>query len=204
MKSDEQRTIKILCILGIIPVVWLALLIAPFVSGGLAEIVAEFPAVMEHAFHIELCEDSRKTVLIFLLIYGLGIGVALSSRRNYRRGEEHGSAKWGSASAVNKKYQARNPEANKVFTKHIRMGLDGRKHRRNLNTVVVGGSGSGKSRFYALINLLQAHSSYFVLDCKGELLRMTGTFLKMRKYEIKVLYLLSMEKSHCFNPFAYL
>lgn len=84
------------------------------------------------------------------------------------------------------------------------MGLDGRKHRRNLNTCVVGGSGSGKSRFYALINLLQACTSYFVLDCKGELLRMTGTFLKMRGYEIKVLDLLSMEKSHCFNPFAYL
>ena len=149
-------------------------------------------------------EDSQKTVLIFLLIYALSIGVALSSRRNYRRGEEHGSAKWGSATAVNKKYQAKNPEANKVFTKHVRMGLDGRKHRRNLNTVVVGGSGSGKSRFYALINLLQACSSYFVLDCKGELLRMTGTFLKMRGYEIKVLDLLSMEKSHCFNPFAYL
>ena len=105
---------------------------------------------------------------------------------------------------MNKKYQAKDPEANKVFTKHVRMGLDGRKHRRNLNTVVVGGSGSGKSRFYALINLLQACSSYFVLDCKGELLRMTGTFLKMRGYEIKVLDLLSMEKSHCFNPFAYL
>ena len=183
---------------------WLALLIAPGVSGGLPEILQQFPKAMETPFHIALCEDSQKTVLIFLLIYGLGIGVALSTQRNYRRGEEHGSAKWGSATAVNKKYQAKDPEANKVFTKHVRMGLDGRKHRRNLNTVVVGGSGSGKSRFYALINLLQACSSYFVLDCKGELLRMTGTFLKMRGYEIKVLDLLSMEKSHCFNPFAYL
>ncbi len=204
MKSDEQRTIRILCVLGIIPVVWLALLVAPFVSGGLMEIVAQFPTAMDNPFHIELCEDSKKTVLIFMLIYVMGIGIALSSRRNYRRGEEHGSAKWGSASAVNKKYQDKNPEANKVFTKHVRMGLDGRKHRRNLNTCVVGGSGSGKSRFYALINLLQACTSYFVLDCKGELLRMTGTFLKMRGYEIKVLDLLSMEKSHCFNPFAYL
>lgn len=204
MKNDEQNTIRILCLLGIIPVVWLALLIAPFVSGGLAEIVAQFPAAIERPFHIVLCQDSQKTVLIFLLIYGLGIGVALSSRRNYRRGEEHGSAKWGSASVVNRKYRAKDPEANKVFTKHVRMGLDGRKHRRNLNTVVVGGSGSGKSRFYALINLLQGCTSYFVLDCKGELLRMTGTFLKLRGYEIKALDLLSMEKSHCFNPFAYL
>ena len=187
MKNDERNTIRILCMLGVIPVVWLALLIAPFVSGGLAEIVTQFPVAMERPFHIVLCQDSQKTVLIFLLIYGLGIGVALSSRRNYRRGEEHGSAKWGSASVVNRKYRAKDPEANKVFTKHVRMGLDGRKHRRNLNTVVVGGSGSGKSRFYALINLLQGCTSYFVLDCKGELLRMTGTFLKLRGYEIKVL-----------------
>lgn len=204
VKSDELRTIKLLCFLGVVPVVWIALMVAPFMSGGLPEIVTQFPVAMDNPFHIVICEDSMRTVLIFMLIYGLGIGVALSSRRNYRRGEEHGSAKWGSASAVNKKYCAKDPEANKVFTKHIRMGLDGRKHRRNLNTVVVGGSGSGKSRFYALINLLQACSSYFVLDCKGELLRMTGSFLEQRGYTIKVLDLLSMERSHCFNPFAYL
>jgi len=204
VKNDERRTIAILCLLGIGPVIWLALLIAPFLSGGLTEIVSQFPVAMGQHFQIALCEDSRKTVLIFLLIYGLTIGVVLSSRRNYRRGEEHGSARWGSASAINRKYRAKEPEANKVFTKHIRMGLDGRKHRRNLNTVVVGGSGAGKSRFYALVNLLQGCSSYFVLDCKGELLHMTGTFLKMRGYEIRVLDLLSMEKSHCFNPFAYL
>ena len=204
MKNDEGRTIVFLFLLGIVPVTWLALLIAPFLSGGLTEIVSQFPVAMEQPFQIALCEDSRKTVLIFLLIYGLTIGVALSTRRNYRRGEEHGSARWGSASAINRKYRAKEPEVNKVFTKHIRMGLDGRKHRRNLNTVVVGGSGAGKSRFYALVNLLQGCSSYFVLDCKGELLHMTGTFLKMRGYEIRVLDLLSMEKSHCFNPFAYL
>ena len=204
MKNDEGRTIVFLFLLGIVPVTWLALLIAPFLSGGLTEIVSQFPVAMEQPFQIALCEDSRKTVLIFLLIYGLTIGVALSTRRNYRRGEEHGSARWGSASAINRKYRAKEPEANKVFTKHFRVGLDGRKHRRNLNTVVVGGSGAGKSRFYALVNLLQGCSSYFVLDCKGELLHMTGTFLKMRGYEIRVLDLLSMEKSHCFNPFAYL
>lgn len=136
MKNDEGRTIVFLFLLGIVPVIWLALLVAPFLSGGLTKIVSQFPVAMEQPFQIALCEDSRKTVLIFLLIYGLTIGVALSTRRNYRRGEEHGSARWGSASAINRKYRAKEPEANKVFTKHIRMGLDGRKHRRNLNTVM--------------------------------------------------------------------
>lgn len=204
MRGDERRTLTALCLFGIFPVVWLALLLAPSISGGLPAMIVNFPQVMNDPFRIVLCEDSLRTVFIFLLIYGLGIGVALSSRRNYRRGEEHGSARWGNAHTINRKYRDKNPEANKVFTRNVRMGLDGRKHRRNLNTMVVGGSGSGKSRFFALINLLQANTSFFVLDCKGELLRMVGKFLEKRGYVIKVFDLINMEKSHCFNPFAYL
>ena len=195
---------RILCLVGILPVVWLGLLIAPAASGGLPGIVARFPAIMNHPFRIELCEDSVKTVLILLCAYGLGIGIFLSSRRNYRRGEEHGSAKWGDAKAVNKKYRATKPEDNKLFTKNVRMGLDGRKHRRNLNTVVVGGSGAGKTRFYAKVNLCQANTSFVVLDPKGELLRDTGYLLNQKGYEVRVLDLLNMEKSHCYNPFVYL
>ena len=195
---------RILCLIGILPVVWLGLLIAPAASGGLPGIVARFPAIMNHPFRIELCEDSVKTVLFLLCAYGLGIGIFLSSRRNYRRGEEHGSAKWGDAKAVNKKYRATKPEDNKLFTKNVRMGLDGRKHRRNLNTVVVGGSGAGKIRFYAKVNLCQANTSFVVLDPKGELLRDTGYLLNQKGYEVRVLDLLNMEKSHCYNPFVYL
>ena len=194
----------VLCLFGILPVVWLGLLLAPAAHGGLPEIVARFPAVMNDPFHIELCEDSLKTVLILLCAYGLAVGVILSSRRNYRRGEEHGSAKWGSARTVNRKYRAAVPEDNKIFTQNVRMGLDGRKHRRNLNTVVVGGSGAGKTRFYAKPNLCQANTSFTVLDPKGELLRSTGHLLRQKGYEVRVLDLLNMEKSHCYNPFVYL
>ena len=194
----------VLCLFGILPVVWLGLLIAPAAGGGLPEILARFPAVMNDPFRIELCEDSLKTVLVLLCVYGLSIGVFLSSRRNYRRGEEHGSAKWGNARAVNKKYRAIKPEDNKIFTQNVRVGLDGRKHRRNLNTVVVGGSGAGKTRFYAKPNLCQANTSFVVLDPKGELLRDTGYLLKQKDYDVRVLDLLNMEKSHCYNPFVYL
>lgn len=194
----------VLCLFGILPVVWLGLLIAPAAHGGLPEIVTRFSAVMNDPFHIELCGDSLKTVLILLCAYGLAVGVILSSRRNYRRGEEHGSAKWGSARTVNRKYRAAAPEDNKIFTQNVRMGLDGRKHRRNLNTVVVGGSGAGKTRFYAKPNLCQANTSFTVLDPKGELLRSTGHLLRQKGYEVRVLDLLNMEKSHCYNPFVYL
>ena len=195
----------VLCLFGILPIVWLGLLIAPAAHGGLPEILARFPAAMNDPFHIELCGDSVKTVLVLLCVYGLSIGVFLSSRRNYRRGEEHGSAKWGNARAINKKYRAIKPEENKIFTQNVRMGLDDRKHRRNLNTIVVGGSGAGKTRFYGKVNLYQASTtSYLCLDCKGEMLRDTGYLLKQKGYEVRVLDLLNMEKSHCYNPFVYL
>ena len=202
MKRENNPLV--LCLFGILPVVWLGLLIAPAAHGGLLEIVAGFPAVVNDPFHIELCGDSLKTVLVLLCAYGLAVGVILSSRRNYRRGEEHGSAKWGSARTVNRKYRAAAPEDNKIFTQNVRMGLDGRKHRRNLNTVVVGGSGAGKTRFYAKPNLCQANTSFTVLDPKGELLRSTGHLLRQKGYEVRVLDLLNMEKSHCYNPFVYL
>ena len=202
MKRENNPLV--LCLFGILPVVWLGLLIAPAAHGGLPKIVARFPAVMNAPFHIELCGDSLKTVLVLLCAYGLAVGVILSSRRNYRRGEEHGSAKWGSARTVNRKYRAAAPEDNKIFTQNVRMGLDGRKHRRNLNTVVVGGSGAGKTRFYAKPNLCQANTSFTVLDPKGELLRSTGHLLRLKGYEVRVLDLLNMEKSHCYNPFVYL
>ena len=184
MKNDKS-TFLILCLFGILPVVWLGLLIAPAVHGGLPEILTRFPAAMNDPFHIELCGDSLKTVLVLLCAYGLAVGVILSSRRNYRRGEEHGSAKWGSARTVNRKYRAAEPEDNKIFTQNVRMGLDGRKHRRNLNTVVVGGSGAGKTRFYAKPNLCQANTSFTVLDPKGELLRSTGHLLRQKGYEVR-------------------
>lgn len=204
MKKENNHFV--LCLFGILPVVWLGLLIAPAAHGGLPEIIARFPAVMNAPFHIELCGDSLKTVFVLLSAYGLAVGVILSSssRRNYRRGEEHGSAKWGSARTVNRKYRATAPEANKIFTQNVRMGLDGRKHRRNLNTVVVGGSGAGKTRFYAKPNLCQANTSFTVLDPKGKLLRSTGHLLWQKGYEVRVLDLLNMEKSHCYNPFVYL
>lgn len=204
MKNGEQRTKTALILMCALVAVWFGLLVAPFVSGGFVEIIIGFPKAMETPFKISLCEDSLKTVLVFLVSYALCIVILLSSEKNYRRGVEYGSAKWGNVAEVNRKYADKDPFKNRIFTANVRMGLDGRKHFRNLNTLVVGGSGSGKSRFYAKVNLLQANTSFFVLDCKGELLRDTGALLEKEGYEIRVLDLLNMEKSHCFNPFSYL
>ena len=204
MKRENNQTDWVLAIAGILPVIWLGLLMAPFVSGGLMEVVEQFPKTMEHPFQIRLCKDSIKTVLIFLLSYGMGIGIYISTKRRYRRGEEHGSAKWGDAMHINKKYSVKMYEANKLMTQNVRISYNSRKHRRNLLTIVIGGSGSGKTRFYAKPNLMQANTSFVVLDPKGENLRDTGKLLEAKGYDIKVLDLINMERSHCYNPFVYL
>ena len=195
MRNDsDKKASLILALCGIVPVVWFALLTAPYVSGGLVEIVRNLPQAMNTPFSITVCADSLKTVLIFLLAYGMGIGIYLSTRRNYRRREEHGSAKWGDAGAINKKYRDKDPTENKLLTQNVRIGLDGKKHRRNLNILVCGGSGAGKTRFFCKPNAMQCNTSFVVLDPKGEIVRDIGGLLD----------LINMHRSHCYNPFVYL
>ena len=166
--------------------------------------IQALPLALNNPLHIEICEDSVKTVLVLLLSYGMGIGIYFSTRRNYRRREEHGSAKWGNARAIDKKYRQSPPSENKLMTQNVRIGLNAKKHRRNLNTLVCGGSGAGKTRFYCKPNLMQANTSFVILDPKGEIVRDTGKLLEKKGYEIRVLDLISMERSHCYNPFVYL
>ena len=200
MRDNDRKASVILSAIGVIPVVWLALLIAPSVNGGLVEILPKLLTVFNNPFHIELCEDSVKTVLILLLCYGMGIGIYFSTRKNYRRREEHGSAKWGEAAAVNKKYRQSPYSENKLMTQNVRIGLNAKKHRRNLNTLVCGGSGAGKTRFYCKPNLMQANTSFVILDPKGEILRDVGNLLEKKGYEIRVLDLISMEKKPLLQP----
>ena len=202
--NEDRRTGIIMAVLGVIPVTWAALMVAPFLSQGLAGIVTGFTTGMNDPMKITWCADSMKAILIFLAIYGMSVGVYLSTRRNYRRGEEHGSAKWGDARQLCKKYADKDKQQNIILTQNTRIGLDGRKHRRNLNVMVVGGSGAGKTRFFAKPNIMQANTSFVVLDPKGEILRDTGGLLEKQGYDIKVLDLINTEKSHGFNPFVYL
>ena len=206
MREDKfSRTNVILYCLGLIPTVWLGLLVAPTIGAGLPNLIRNLAVVFSNPFHIVWCEDSVKAVLIFICAYVMGIGIYLSTARNYRRREEHGSAHWGNAGQVNKKYENKaEPEKNKILTQKTKIGLDGRKHRRNLNVLVCGGSGAGKTRFYAKPNIMQANTSFVILDPKGENVRDTGNLLKSKGYDIKVLDLINMDKSYCYNPFVYL
>lgn len=168
MKSDDKKESRVLILLGILPVVWLALLTSPFFFDGILSVIEKLPEAIQHPFRIQVCKDSLKTVLIFIACYGMGIGIYLSTRRNYRRGEEYGSAQWGNTQEINKKYSDKKFEANKLMTKHVRISYNSRKHRRNLLTIVVGGSGAGKTRFFCKPNLMQANTSFVVLDPNGK------------------------------------
>ena len=205
MRQDKfSKTNLILYACGIIPVVWLGLLIAPYINGGLVDIMKNLSVAFNNPFNIVICEDSLKTVLICFMAYALGLGIYISNDRNYRRREEHGSAKWGKSETIKKKYMNKETPQNKLLTQNTAIGLDGRVHRRNLNVLVCGGSGAGKTRFYAKPNIMQANTSFIILDPKGELLRDTGHLLEKQGYDIKVLDLINMEKSDCYNPFEYI
>ncbi len=203
MKKDKADEYILLAIL-IIPVIWGALLFAPYMNGGLFHAIANLNDAINHPFHITWCSDTPRTIMIFLLMYIMGIGIYLSSMKNYRRKEEYGSAKWANTFQVNKKYSNRDYLENKLFSQNFRIGLDGKKHRRNLNSLIVGGSGAGKTRFYGKPNIMQCNTSFVVLDPKGEILRDTGYLLEKEGYVIKVVDLINMTRSHCYNPFHYI
>ena len=203
MTDTDKKQALLFSLVGAVPVVWMALLIAPY-AGSVLEVFEHANEIFADPYHIQIVPGSIKTVLLFLCVYVMGIGIYLSMRRNYRRGEEHGSARWGDAGQVNRKYHQRPENMNKLLTQHVAIGLDGRKHRRNLNVLVIGGSGAGKTRFYCKPNLMQANTSFVVLDPKGEQLRDCGHLLEANGYEVRVLDLINMEKSHCYNPFVYL
>lgn len=203
MKRDRTGE-AVIALLGVPLVVYLALLIAPALTGERAQLLIGLMEAMENPASITFVDGSAKIVIIALFAYALGIGIYYSTRRNWRRREEHGSATWGEAKQITRRYRGRKQSRNKIFTSHFRLGFEAHRHKRNLNAIIVGGSGAGKTRSFAKPNVLQANSSLVVLDPKGEILRDTGHLLASKGYEVVVLDLINMHKSHCYNPFVYL
>ena len=201
---DNQQNQYIIFALLTLPIIWIALLVAPYMDHGLIQALPSLGEALNNPFSLHWCTHSIKTIILFIIIYFIGISIYLSTARNYRHSEEYGSAKCASPKTVCKKYADKNYFGNKVFTQNVRMGLDGKKHRRNLNTLVIGGSGAGKTRFYAKPNILQCNTSYVVLDPKGEIIRSVGHLLEDEGYVIKVIDLIDMKNSLGYNPFHYI
>lgn len=166
MKDRKQDDYIFLGLL-IIPVIWFAILIAPYSSGGLIYSLPYISEAINHPFSFSWCDNTPRMILIFTLIYAIGVMVYLSTMKNYRRTVEYGSAKWANALNVNRKYASKNYLENKLLSQNVRIGLNGKIHRRNLNTIVIGGSGAGKTRFYCKPNIMQCNTSFVVLDPNG-------------------------------------
>ena len=189
-----------------LPVIWwAAILIADAIQPGrnLFELMEVLTEKLNHPFQLHYTEYTIKSMLVCTLLYAAGIGIFYSSQKNYRRGEEHGSARWGDARQICKKYSQKPYSQNILLTQNFRISLDTHKHRRCLNILVVGGSGAGKSRGFALPNIMQCCCSMVITDPKAELLRKTGGLLEKKGYEVRVFDLINPDTSFCYNPFEY-
>lgn len=203
MRKDKQVEL-VFYFVGAVFIAWLSVLVAPCIHEGLFDAIIYLNEAMNSPFSFELCQDTLKCILIFESIYSFSYLAYYYNRKNYRRNEEYGSAKWANNKAVNNKYTEKDYYSNKILSQNVRIGLDGRRHRRNLNTLVIGGSGAGKTRFFGKPNLMQCNTSFVVLDPKGEQLRDVGNLLEKEGYVIKVVDLINMNRSHCYNPFRYI
>lgn len=192
----------------LIPVViWLALKVAMCYSTELKlfDILPLLTASLNQPFHLYLNEYSLKTILVFLFLYACGVGIYFTSSENRRPGEEHGSAKWGNVSSIARKYTDRKHRLkNLILSQSLALRLNAKSHRRNLNVLIVGGSGAGKTRFYAKPNIMQCNTSFVIADPKGEMLRATAPLLLQRGYDVKVFNLINPSDSDGYNPFTYI
>ena len=184
----------------LLPTVWFALLLAPCLGGSLLEVFNRMTKHLQSPFSIEWCQSTPRSLLLCLAIYALGGIVYFGTRPNLRQGEEHGSAKWGSPKQVNAQIEQKQSFP---LTKHVRLGMDTHKHRRNLNILTLGGSGAGKTRSLALPGIMECNASFVVTDPKGEILSAVGHLLKEKGYTVKAFNLVDFSQSDGYNPFKY-
>lgn len=190
-----------------IPVLWLGAVAAYAFQDGMTvfDWMEQFTVVVSQPWKIGWTAHTPKFLLGALVLYAFAITMYYSTRLNRRPGVEHGSAKWGDPRALNRKYRDhKNPANNVILTQHLQMGMDGRKHRRNLLQIIVGGSGAGKTRFLVKPNVMLANASFIVTDPKGEIVRATGPLLLKRGYVLRVFDLVDPSHSDWYNPFCYI
>lgn len=196
-----------------LPLVWWAsagLAMRWDAAAGLAGILSAVNNLLAQPFPVYYTPQTPRFLLLGTALYVVVAIAVTSDHKNTRPGEEHGSARWGDVFALNRKY-ADKTGPNLLLTRHFRIGVDGYKHKHNTNILVVGGSGAGKTRTYAVPNVLEATRagldgkgcSLVITDPKAEILRKTGSYLLKQGYEVRVFDLINPSASFCYNPFVY-
>ena len=203
----KRQTSTLFWVLLSLPVLWIASMAASCYEDGmtLIDLLAVLPAAMERPLALRWTAYTPRFLIVSAAVYAFAILLYLSMRENRRDGEEHGSAKWGDPRALGRKYRDRkHRQDNIILTENVQLGMDSRKHRRNLNILVVGGSGAGKTRFFAKPNVMQCSASYLITDPKGELARAVVPLLISEGYDVRIFDLIDTRRSDCYNPFRYL
>ena len=207
LKQPSQANRLIVCLFFYIPVIWAALLIAQSLesgqgtASGLPVLITNLTAALQNPLEVRWTDKSLLSILACTGVYIMALTLLSAEQGRRRDGAEHGSAAWASPRQVNAMFAQKE---NKILTRNVRLGLDTHKHRRSLNALVIGGSGSAKTRSYVKPNILEANTNYVVTDPKQEVLTATGGWLKQNGYEIRVLNLVNLEQSDGYNPFRYL
>ena len=189
-----------------LPVMWIGAGMAMGYEDGMTifELMGRFSEWADHPLIMRWTPYTLKFMLIALCLYAFAVVLFISTKQNRRPGEEHGSARWGDARQLDRKYRDKNPKRNAILTQHLRMSLNSRLHLRNLLQIIVGGSGAGKTRYIVKPNIYEANASYIATDPKGELARDSISLLLREGYVIKVFDLVDPERSDCYNPFHYI
>lgn len=198
--AEKKRQMALSLLMAYPFILYILALIAPYANS-----FEELIYGMDHlSYRPVYCGNTIKVCFFGSVIYAM-VGVYIvTSMKNYRNDEEHGSAKFGSVRALKKLYACKVKIENLRLTENIMLGFDVFRHQLNLNSLIIGGSGTWKSRGFILPNLLLGGCSFVVTDPKGELLHKIGKFLlKILGYDVRVLDLKNHEKSMCYNPFAY-
>ena len=206
-RKPSVKSMVVPILIGYVFVLWAAILAAPAFAeeGNLFEIFSRLTPLLNEPFQMHFLENTPKTILYASCLYAFALLMMFTSQRNTRYGEEHGSAAWGDVSELCHEYSdKKHPESNRLFTQNFALSMDMYETDKNLHSLIIGGPGTGKSRYYVKPNIMQCNSSYIITDPKGELLRATGWLLSKKGYEIRVFDLVSPKKSHCYNPFFYI
>lgn len=206
-KKKLLQTYSIVCLVISLFVLYIALKVAPFL-GHNYDPPTIFNSVLNelenNPFNIIFCDYTFKALLVGLVISFLIFVFVLTNIKNYRYGEEHGSAKWGNPNKLTKLYADKNFNENLLLTQNLRLSYNDEKTNLNSNMILVGGPGTGKTFRFVLPNILKGAGSFVVCDPKGSTLKKSGSMLKKLGYTIRVLDLKNPELSWGYNPFEYI
>lgn len=208
MQTTKKKPSLIFILVGAVLAGYLGYLINGAWAEGIAfnEFMDRFNEVCAVPFANYYNSNTVKAVAIALGIYAMAIVMYYTSQRNYMPGKEFGTARFENPKQVNKILADKDENFNRILSQNVKMSLDFRRLKLNGNILICGGSGAGKTFYEVKPNLMQMphNCSFICTDPKGEILRSCGQMLKNNGYNVKVINLLEMDKSDCYNPFSYI